>query len=181
MIRTPPPIPADLPADLPPRPPDVAEAEKALAAGSAQIGVAVAQFYPTVRLPGAAGFESVDVSHIIDWDRRFWSIGPSVSIPIFEGGRLRANLQQVRARYNELLANYRGSVLIAFRDVEDSLTDLHMRADAAAAQDQAVQSAREYVRLPEVQYRGGLATYLPVFDTKRSLLTNEVSPHERLK
>ena len=177
---TPPSIPAGLPADLLRRRPDVAEAEAALAAASAQIGVAVAQFYPTVTLTGAAGFESIDAAHVLDWEHRFWSIGPSVSIPIFEGGRLRANLQQVRARYNELLANYHGSVLIAFRDVEDSLTDLHMRADAAAAQDQAVQSAREYLRLSEVQYRGGLATYLQVIDAERTLLTNELSAAQLL-
>jgi len=176
----PPTIPAGLPADLLRRRPDVAEAEQALKAASAQIGVAVAEFYPTVNLTGSAGFESFDVQHAVGWESRFWSIGPSVTIPIFNGGQLRANLAQVRARYEELLADYRGSVLAAFREVEDSLTDLHMRADAAQAQEQAVQAAREYLRLSEVQYRGGLTNYLQVIDAERTLLTNELSAAQLL-
>jgi multidrug efflux system outer membrane protein len=87
---------------------------------------------------------------------------------------LQANLEQTKARYAELSATYRGSVLTAFRDVEDSLTDLHLRADEAKAQNQAVRYAREYLRLSQVQYRGGLATYLQVIDAERTLLTNEL-------
>jgi multidrug efflux system outer membrane protein len=176
----PPNIPAGLPADLLRRRPDVAEAEAALTAANAQIGVAVAQFYPTIRLTGAAGFESADIRHALDWDSRFWSIGPSVSFPLFNGGQLQANLAQAQARYDELLATYRGSVLAALGDVEDSLTDLHVRADAARAQDQAVQSAREYLRLSQVQYRGGLTNYLQVIDAERTLLTNELSAAQLL-
>lgn len=170
----PPPIPAGLPADLLRNRPDVAEAEQNLAATSAQIGVAKAQFFPTVSLSGAAGFESLDVQHALDWENRFWSIGPSVSIPLFKGGLLEANLQQAKARYDESLGNYRATVLGAFRDVEDSLTDLHMRADEARAQEQAVQAAREYLRLAEVQYERGLANYLLVIDAQRTLLSNEL-------
>jgi len=171
----PPTIPAGLPSDLLRRRPDVAQAEEDLIAANAQVGVATALYYPTVRLTGAAGFESVDLEHALDWENRIWSIGPSISFPIFNGGQLDANLAETKAKYEELAATYRGSVLAAFRDVEDSLTDLHLRADAAQAQNDAVKSAREYLRLSQVQYKGGLIPYLQVIDAERTLLTAELS------
>jgi multidrug efflux system outer membrane protein len=171
----PPEVPPGLPADLLRQRPDVAQAEATLAAASAQIGVAIAAFYPTFRLTGAAGFQSADVQHALDWESRVWSIGPSVSFPVFVGGQLQANLDEVRARFDELAATYRGTVLTAFGDVEDSLTDLHLRADQQRAQDAAVQASRESLRLSEIQYRGGLANYLQVIDAERTLLTNELS------
>lgn len=171
----PPLIPAGLPADLLRRRPDVALAEENLVTANAQIGVATALFYPTVRLTGDAGFQSIDLQHSLDWENRIWSIGPSISFPLFNGGQLDANLAQTEARYEELAATYRGSVLGAFRDVEDSLTDLHLRADAAQAQDEAVKAAREYLRLAQVQYKGGLMPYLQVIDAERTLLTAELS------
>ncbi len=171
----PPSIPAGLPADLLRRRPDVAESEQNLIASNAQIGVAIAQFYPNIQLSGAAGFESFDLRHAVDWQNRIWSFGPSVSWPIFEGGKLDANLEQVKARYAELLADYRGSVLNAIGDVENSLTDLHYRADEARAQALAVKSSREYLRLSQLQYDQGLIGYLQVIDAERTLLTNELS------
>jgi multidrug efflux system outer membrane protein len=171
----PPAIPAGLPSDLLRRRPDVAQAEENLVTANAQVGVATALFYPTVRLTGAAGFESIDLQHSLDWENRVWSIGPSISFPLFNGGQLDANLEQTRQRYQELSATYRGVVLAAYRDVEDSLTDLHLRADAASAQNQAVTEAREYLRLAQVQYKGGLMPYLQVIDAERTLLTAELS------
>jgi multidrug efflux system outer membrane protein len=171
----PPAVPAGLPGDLLRQRPDVARAEEQLVAANAQVGVALAAFYPQLKLTGAAGFESFDLAHALDWESRVWSIGPSISFPLFTGGQLEGNLQQVRARYDELVATYRGAVLAAFRDVEDSLTDLHYRADAATAQDEAVRTSREYLRLSQIQYKGGLATYLQVIDAERTLLTNELS------
>jgi multidrug efflux system outer membrane protein len=173
-------IPAGLPADLLRRRPDVAEAEQNLVAASAQIGVATAQFYPTISLIGAAGFESLDLKHSLDWKNRVWSIGPSVSVPIFEGGQLKAGLAQAKARYDELTATYRGTVLGAIRDVEDSLTDLHHFSDEATAQQQAVQSSRESLRLSQVQYERGLIAYLQVIDAERTLLANELSASQIL-
>jgi multidrug efflux system outer membrane protein len=174
-LNSPPPaVPAGLPADLLRRRPDVAEAEQNLAAASAQIGVAVAQFYPDLRLTSSAGFESLDVRHLADWQSRIWSIGAGALVPLFEGGRLKANLQQARARYDEMAANYRSRVLVAFREVEDALTDLHLRADAAKAQALAVESSREYLRLAETQYQQGLQSYFLVIDAERTLLSNEL-------
>ncbi|HMB96016.1 MAG TPA: efflux transporter outer membrane subunit [Tepidisphaeraceae bacterium] len=172
---TPPTIPAGLPADLLRRRPDVAEAEQNLVAANAQIGEAQALFFPTINLSGSAGFESIDVTHSLDWENRIWSIGANAAQPIFEGGRLTAGLNQVKARYEELNATYRGSVLGAIRDVEDSLTDLHLRADEAVAQGKAVHSSREYVRLSDLQYRQGLVSYLQVIDAERTLLQNELT------
>lgn len=173
--RTPPALPVGLPAELLRRRPDVATAERTLAAASAQIGVAEADFYPAVRLTGAAGFQSFDLMHAVDWEQRVWSIGPSLSLPIFQGGRLRANLRQAKARFDESLANYRGQVLSAVRDVEDALVDLGHRADEAEAQQQAVGASREYLRLSQIQYDRGLVDSLQVIDAERTLLNNELS------
>jgi multidrug efflux system outer membrane protein len=171
----PPPIPQILPGELLRRRPDVAEAEQNLVAANANVGVAIANFYPTLQLNAAAGFQSTDFQSILNWQQRFWSIGPSLAMPIFEGGRLTASLEQARARYDELVATYRGTVLGAVRDVEDSLTDLRLRAEAARVQELAVRSSREYLRLAQLQYTQGLISYLTVIDAERTLLNNELS------
>ncbi|HLY08873.1 MAG TPA: efflux transporter outer membrane subunit [Planctomycetota bacterium] len=168
-------VPAGLPAELLRRRPDVAEAEQNLAAASAQIGVAVSQYYPDLQLTGSAGWESLDFRHLLNWQSRVWSIGASLAQPIFEGGRIDASVDQARGRYSELLAVYRGQVLAAYRDVEDALTDLHLRSDAAQSLNQAVNSSREYLGLAETQYQQGLISYFQVIDAERTLLGNELS------
>ena len=175
LAGTPPVIPAGLPSDLLRQRPDVAESEQNLAAACAQIGVAQADFYPTVRLTGSAGFQSADLKDILDWGGMTASFGPSVSLPIFKGGQLKANLEKARARCAELDALYRKQVLGAFADVEDSLTDLHMRADAADAQGKAVDAAREYLRLVQIQYQSGVTDYLHVVIAEKTLLNNELT------
>ena len=135
----------------------------------------MAAFYPTVKLTGAAGFESVDIEHAVDWQHRLLSFGPGVSLPIFEGGKLKAGVAQAKARYEELEATYRNAVLAAFQDVETSLTDLHLRADESDAAEKSVTSSREYLDLTRRQYQSGLANYLQVIDAERTLLTNELS------
>jgi multidrug efflux system outer membrane protein len=176
----PPEIPPGLPAELLRRRPDVAEAELNLIAANAQVGVATANFYPVVKLTGLAGYESVDVQHLVDWQSRIWSIGPSISAPIFEGGQLTASLRQAKARSQELQASYRGTVLGAFRDVEVSLTDIHLFADQADAEAHAVAAAREYLRLAQTQYDQGIVNLLQVIDADRAVLTNELSAAQTL-
>jgi multidrug efflux system outer membrane protein len=172
----PPAVPvAGVPSDLLRRRPDVLEAEQNLIAANAQIGVAIAAFYPSLQLTGSLGFESFDVRHAVDWQQRLWSLGAGLATPIFEGGRLQADVAQARARYDELLARYRSSVLTAARDVEDSLTDLQLRAEQAKEQDEAVRASREYVDLARTQYDKGLIGYLQVIDAERTLLTNEIT------
>ena len=173
-------IPPGLPADILRHRPDVTAAEQNLVAANAQIGVALSNFYPTVRLTGSAGMASVDVQHVLDWQSALISLGPSVSIPIFEGGRLQAGVNQAQARYNELLANYQSTLLSAFRDVEVSLTDVHMRGDALEAQHRAVEAAREYLRLSRLEYDQGLVSYLQLLDADRTLLSNEVAESQLL-
>jgi multidrug efflux system outer membrane protein len=157
------------------RRPDVAGAEQSLAAACAEIGVAKADFFPSVKLTGSAGFQSADINTVLDWSNRPWSIGPSISIPLFKGGQLRANLRKAKARYDELEAIYRNKVLSAFVDVEDSLTDLHWRADAAESQAKAVAAAREYLRLTQIEYQSGVTDYLHVINAEQTLLSNELS------
>ncbi len=175
LTTTPPTIPAGLPSDLLRRRPDVAEAEQNLVAACAEIGVAQADFFPTIKLTGSAGFQSSDIGEVLDWQNRYWSLGPSISLPIFKGGQLKASLQQAKARYDELEATYRTSVLGAFLDVEDSLTDLHQRAIQAESQTKASEAAREYLRLTQIEYKTGTSDYMQVVNAEQTVLSNELS------
>ena len=152
---TPPRIPAGLPSHLLERRPDVAVAERGLAAANARIGVAVAAFFPRINLTGAGGFESASIGQLFNWESTIWQIGPNVQLPIFEGGRNAANLHVARAQYNEGVARFRQQVLIAFQDVENALADLRTLAVQAEAQDRAVAAARRTLELSNQQYQAG--------------------------
>ena len=125
-LYQPPAIPIGLPADLLERRPDVAQAERSMAAASEGIGIAKAAFFPSIQLTGSAGMESVDLKDIFNWESRAWSIGPNISLPLFEGGRIRAGLQRAKAAYQEAVAQYRSQVLVAFHEVEDGLVGLRL-------------------------------------------------------
>ena len=172
---SPPVVPAGLPAQLLTRRPDVAEAEKNVAAANAQIGVATAEFYPRFMLTASAGFQSLNADMLFSWQSRVAQVLPSVSIPIFQGGRLRANLEATKARYRQTVAVYIEQVLVAYGDVEDALTDLHSFSDQVASLRDAVAESRNYLRLAQVQYKQGLVDYLLVIDAERTLLTNQLS------
>ncbi len=169
----PPTIPAGVPSELLERRPDVAEAERRMAAANAQIGVAKAAFFPVLRLTGAAGFESVDLGSLANWSSRMWSVGPSLSLPIFEGGKNTANLAGAKAAYEETVARYRQQVLTSFREVEDSLASLRNLAAQAGAQQAAVAAAQRAASLSDLRYRGGTSTYLDVIDAERSALDTQ--------
>ena len=171
----PPAVPPGLPAQLLARRPDVAAAEQTVVALNAQIGVATAEFYPRFTLTSSAGFESANLSTLFNWQSRVASVSPSISFPIFEGGRLRANLEATRARYQQAVAAYVNQVLIAYGDVEDALTDLHALSDEVETLREAVSASQSYLRLAQVQYRQGLADYLIVIDAERTLLANQLS------
>ena len=168
-------IPAGAPVEILNRRPDIAEAEQGLISASADIGVAKAEFFPVVRINGTAGLQSAKIEDIFNWENRVWSIGPSVSLPIFQGGQLRAKLRKAKARYEEVEANYRSKVLGAFRDVEDSLTDLQHRGIEAEARGKATAAARENLRLMNLQYQAGISDYLNVISAEQSLLNSELS------
>ena len=169
----PPAIPAGLPADLLERRPDVAGAERQLAAANARIGVAKAAFFPALALTGSGGYVSAEVDSLFKWDSRVWSIGPSVSLPIFAGGRNRANYKRSQAAYQEAVALYRQQVLVAFGEVENSLAGIRHLDDQAAAQRRALTSARRAADLATDRYRSGIVSYLEVVDASRDALQAE--------
>ena len=169
----PPEIPAGLPADLLERRPDVAQAERQLAAASARIGVSKAAFFPVVTLTGSAGYLSGSASSLFEWQSRAWSFGPSVSFPIFAGGVNRANYRRAQAVYDEAMANYRQQVLVAFSDVENSLSAIRHLADQSEAQTRAVKEAQQATALATDRYRSGIVAYIEVVDSSRDSLTAE--------
>jgi hydrophobe/amphiphile efflux-1 (HAE1) family protein/NodT family efflux transporter outer membrane factor (OMF) lipoprotein len=169
----PPLIPAGLPAELLERRPDIAEAERQLASANARIGVAKAAFFPVLTLTGSGGYVSGDIESLFHWDSRVWSIGPTLSLPIFAGGRNKANYQRSKAVYEESIAQYRQRVLIAFGEVESSLAGIRYLADQAAAQQRAVASARQVAELADERYRSGIVSYLEVVDANRDVLQAE--------
>jgi multidrug efflux system outer membrane protein len=170
----PPAVPAGLPAELLTRRPDVAEAEQNVVAANARVGVAMADFYPRFMLSGSAGFESASARDLFDWQSRIASILPSVSLPIFQGGRLKASLAAAKAQYEQTVAAYVQQVLVAYGDVEDALTDLRRLSEEAASLRAAVDASENYLRLARSQYRHGLADYLLVIDAERTLLANRL-------
>ncbi|HEU5069748.1 MAG TPA: efflux transporter outer membrane subunit [Verrucomicrobiae bacterium] len=169
----PPEIPAGLPAELLERRPDVAEAERQLASANARIGVAKAAFFPVLTLTGSGGYLSGDVDNLFNWDSHTWSIGPSLSLPLFAGGRNRANYKRSQAAYQEAVARYRQQVLVAFGDVENSLSGIRHLAEQAEAQQRAVDSARRAAELAADRYRSGIVSYLDVVDASREALLAE--------
>lgn len=169
----PPEIPAGLPSALLERRPDIVVAEEKLHAECARIGVAKAAFFPTIKLTGYAGGATADFGTLLDWSSRFGSLGPSIHVPIFEGGRNQANLNAAKARYEQSTAAYRATVLNAFREVEDSLSDLSTFAAQSEAVGRAVASARTTAALAGERYQQGLTSYLDVVDAQRAALQAE--------
>ncbi len=166
-----PPTPAGLPGELLERRPDVAQAERELASANARIGVAKAAFFPVVRLTGSGGFVSGDIESLFNWESRVWSIGPSVSLPIFAGGRNMANLNRSRAAYDEAVANYRQRVLVAFGEVENSLSGIQFLAQQSEAQRRAVNHAERAAELASQRYAAGIVNFLEVIDANRGTLS----------
>jgi len=171
----PPAIPVGLPAELLERRPDVAAAERTMAAASEGIGIAQAAFFPSIQLTGSAGTESVSLKDIFNWENRIWSLGPNISLPLFEGGRNRAALQQARATYDEAVANYRSQVLVAFHEVEDALIGLRLLQAQYQDQLRALDGAKRAADLSRLRYKEGLASYFEVVIADRTRLENELT------
>ena len=166
-------IPPSLPSELLEHRPDIAAAERRMAAANADIGVAKAAFFPVVRINGLAGFQSVDTGSWFDWPSRFWSVGPSVQLPLFTGGLNRANLAFAHAAYTEMVADYRQIVLGAFGEVEDELAAQRLLADEWTAENLALASARQTLEIANNRYKSGLITYLDVATAQTDALTHE--------
>ncbi len=166
-------VPAVVASGLLERRPDVAAAERRVAAANAQIGVASAAWYPTLSLSAAGGYESLAASHWFSLPNRFWSVGPALAATLFDAGRRHAVSDQARAGYDEAVANYRQTALQAFQDVEDSLVALRLLQEEVGLQQQAVAAARESAALTLNQYKAGTVNFLSVVTVQSTALANE--------
>jgi multidrug efflux system outer membrane protein len=168
-------VPTGLPSELLERRPDVAAAERSLAAANARIGVAKAAFFPSIGLTAFAGANSNDLNNLLTWGSREWAAGPFVTVPIFNGGTNLANYRQAQAAYREALADYRQQVLVAFQEVEDGLSDLRLLAKEAEILTSAVTSSGGATKLSIIRYKSGLVSYIEVIDSQRTQLESEIS------
>ena len=170
---TPPAVPVGVPSQLLERRPDIAAAERNMASANAQIGVATAAYYPALTLSATGGFESSTFKHLFDIASRFWSIGPGVSETIYDGGLRRATVNQYIGTYNANVANYRQTVLTAFQQVEDNLSNLRIGSQQVHQQQAAEKSAEEYVALALDRYKLGLDPYSNVVTAQTTLLLDQ--------
>jgi len=173
LAGSPPQVPPGLPSSLLERRPDIARAERTLAAKNAQIGVAKAAYFPVISLTGQAGYLSAEVNELFADSTRVWSISPGLSLPLFTGGRTQARVRQAEAIFRESVAAYRQTILTAFKEVEDSLAQLVLRGEESVAQMEAVTAAQRSVELARARYEAGNGSYLDLLDTDRARLQQE--------
>jgi NodT family efflux transporter outer membrane factor (OMF) lipoprotein len=168
-------IPVGLPSDLLERRPDIATAERQVAAANAGIGVARAAFFPNITINGMAGFESNSLGSLLDWPNRMWSIGPTLVQPLFDGGLRRSASEQAHAQYDETVANYRQTVLAAFQAVEDNLASLRILSKEVTQQHRAAVAAQHTVQLSVVRYQNGVDSYVNVITAQNTFLTSRLA------
>jgi multidrug efflux system outer membrane protein len=171
-------VPAGLPSALLERRPDIAAAERAMAAANARVGLAKSAFFPKLDITGAFGYESATLGDLFQWSSRAFLLGPfagtALTLPLFDGGRRRANLAQARSKYDEDVAQYRQQVLQAFREVEDNLSDLRLLQDQTREQNDAVNASQRAAHLSTTQYQEGQIAYLDVIDAERQVLQSQL-------
>lgn len=173
MTYTPPAIPTGMPSQLLERRPDVAAAERTLAEANATIGIGYGAFFPQVTISGDAGYESATFKHLFDWPSRIWSVGPSVSQVIFDGGLYRAELHQYEATYNADLASYRQTTLTAFQQVEDALAATRIYSQQILHQQDAVKASQQYLDMEMQRYNTGVDPYVDVTLAQTTLLSDQ--------
>jgi NodT family efflux transporter outer membrane factor (OMF) lipoprotein len=171
----PPSVPVGVPSGLLERRPDIAAAERQMASGNEQIGIAEVAYYPTLTLSAAGGLESGDFLKWLSWPSRFWSVGPQLAETVFDAGRRRAQVALAQAAYDATVANYRQTVLTSFQQVEDNLAALRVLANEARAEDEAVQAAEQSLAISTYQYKAGTVSYLQVITSQTIALQDEVS------
>jgi len=174
-LPPPPSITPGLPVEVLRRRPDIASAEATLHSRMAEIGVAEAARYPTIRLTGGAGFESNDLGSLLNRPSQFWQLGPSLSMPLFDGGRAKTNAAAAMERAEAARADHRAKTLVALREVEDALVDLRQQSVQAEALERANAAAQSALDLANLRYSKGLTNYLEVLDSQRTLLQLERS------
>jgi NodT family efflux transporter outer membrane factor (OMF) lipoprotein len=173
LNATPPPVPLGVPSDLLERRPDIATAERQMAVQNAEVGIATAAFYPQLTIFGSGGLQSTNIAMLFSAPSAIWAVGGDLLQPIFEGGRLRANLAATKSAYDESVANYRELVLTAFQQVEDGLTGLNALSQATTTQNAAVADSRRALELANNRYVGGVTSYLDVITAQAMLLNNQ--------
>jgi outer membrane protein, multidrug efflux system len=171
----PPPIDPGLPSALLERRPDIAEAERRVASANAQIGVARAAYFPTFTIGAGGGFESPSTSDWFTAPSRYWSAGPRLSVPLFEGGRLAAQTDQAKSAYDEQVADYRNTVLTAYQDVEDNLAALRQLQAESETDALAVQATATALQQAQDRYGAGIVTYLEVSSAETSALQAQLA------
>jgi len=174
LKTTPPALPLGVPSEVLERRPDIATAERQIAYANAQVGIARAAFYPRISLGGTGGgWQSRDIATLASAPSLFWVLGADALEPVFQGGRNRANLAAARSSYDASVANYRQSVLTAFQQVQDGISNLQTLTDAAKTQAAAVEDARSELTIANNRYVGGVTSYLDVITAQSTLLNNE--------
>jgi NodT family efflux transporter outer membrane factor (OMF) lipoprotein len=174
VIKNPPPaVPINVPSALLERRPDIAAAERQMAAANEQIGIATAAFYPSLSLGASLGLQNSGFLQWFTWPSRFFSVGPSISETLFEGGRRRAVLAETRDFFDVTVANYRQTVLTAFQQVEDSLAALRILSDESVTVDQAVNSSERELTVSTAQYKAGTTSFLTVITAQATALNAE--------
>ena len=166
-------VPVGVPTDLLRRRPDIRRAERQLASATARIGVATADLYPKFQLIGTFGFDASEFKHMFDWGSRYWSIGPSITWPIFNAGRIRANIQTYNEAQQQALTSYEQTVLQAMEDVEDALVAYSREQMRRQALNDSVNANRQSVDLATQQYRQGVVDFLTVLEAQRALFLAE--------
>ncbi len=165
-------IPAGVPSTVLTRRPDVSAAQNSMLAAQSRVGVAKAAWFPRVALTGSGGYASAELSDLFNWSARAWGIGALLSLPLLDGGRRKAGIENASAELDGAVARYREQILVAFKDVEDQLAALRLLAEQADAQRRAVSSASRSTALSETRYRNGYVSQLDFLDAQRSELRN---------
>ena len=168
----PPPVPPELPSELLERRPDIAGAERQVAAANEQIGIAMAAFYPNLSLTGSAGLESSSFAKWFTWPSRFWSVGPQLAQTLFDGGRRRGVVVEERAAYDATVAAYRETVLTAMQQVEDNLAALRILAGGGEKIKENFLTRGRAPAVSSAQYQGGSTSFFNVFTSQSTLLYN---------
>ncbi|WP_434589297.1 efflux transporter outer membrane subunit [Pseudomonas sp. R4-83] len=168
-------VPVSLPSQLLERRPDIASAERSVIAANANIGVAKAAYYPDLTLSLSGGYSSSTSQNLISLPNRFWSVGPKLALPLFDGGQRSAEVDRTEAVYDQTVAQYRQTVLDGFREVENYLVQLKVYEEEAAVRQEALDAARDSWRLTENQYKAGLIAYIDVVVVQATALSNERS------
>ncbi len=169
----PPPLPVGLPSTLLERRPDIAAAERRVAAANEEIGVAKAAFYPSLSFAGSAGLQAGAIADLLTLPTRVWSVGAELAGTLFDGDKRRAQVRLSEAAYDATVATYRQTVLTSFQQVEDNVAALRILSGEADVVDRAVTAAQQSLDISATQYRGGLVNYLQVITAQTSLLQNQ--------